>query len=418
MDGKIKPILLLCTEQVEKHLGGLAIRYLRLADTLSAHFPVTFWAPAFSTGLLKKRVTWNGENPQQFQAVIAPPNACLFFPNIHLWNVPLVWDVMHPLPVENLYVFPNDALQWDYSSALMEFCFLTGSLLLVATPKQKEWYSLHIRALGKDVAERFIMYPPSPPAEPFPAGANGERKYLLWMGGLWDWLDPLTAVRGFVKIASEVPYQLVFLGTKKGGDLAFTSRWLEVLQRETPEKLLASGKIQFCDWIAYEERVRYLAHSVAGISLHPESMEAAFAFRGRILDYLWAGLPILATKGEFLGDFCASEGAAHLIPPSDESAFADAVLSICSESARQKMAETARNLVKNWEKYFPSSCLINALHSLELPEPNCTTEGQKAKEKVQRLRRRISAPLYRFRVAWKREGWKSLKKVARRMRIK
>jgi hypothetical protein len=37
------------------------------------------------------------------------------------------------------------------------------------------------------------------------------------------------------------------------------------------------------------------------VSTHYEHVETTFAFRTRILDYLWAGLPVVATGGDAFG---------------------------------------------------------------------------------------------------------------------
>jgi hypothetical protein len=33
-----------------------------------------------------------------------------------------------------------------------------------------------------------------------------------------------------------------------------------------------------------------------GVSLHREDVETRYSFRTRVLDYLWAGLPIITTE--------------------------------------------------------------------------------------------------------------------------
>ncbi|MFN4182580.1 MAG: hypothetical protein ACK4G3_05200, partial [bacterium] len=261
----MKPILLICTEPISRHFGGLAIRYLRLASFLQPHYSLFIWVPEGKQAPPDSLPLWDGKNISQFGAIIAPPNAWLYFPDLETHNVPLVWDVMHPLPVENLFLFPGDRLQWEYSSLLMALCFLTGSLFLIATPNQKEWYSLHYSALGRKNAEDcWILLPPSPPPEPFEPAQKEGGEYLLWLGGLWDWLDPLTALKGFISVADRVPFHLLFLGAKNLPEHLTRSRWLEILQNQSPPSLLKEGRIQFHDWVPYPQRVNFLARSVAG----------------------------------------------------------------------------------------------------------------------------------------------------------
>ncbi len=55
-------------------------------------------------------------------------------------------------------------------------------------------------------------------------------------------------------------------------------------------------------WIPYAERGRYLAEATIGVSTHHDHVETAFSFRTRILDYFWAGLPVVTTRGDALAD--------------------------------------------------------------------------------------------------------------------
>ena len=52
------------------------------------------------------------------------------------------------------------------------------------------------------------------------------------------------------------------------------------------------------DWVAFDDRQNYLLDADVGVSTHLDHIETEFSFRTRILDYLWAGLPIVATDGD------------------------------------------------------------------------------------------------------------------------
>ena len=55
-------------------------------------------------------------------------------------------------------------------------------------------------------------------------------------------------------------------------------------------------------WVDYDDRQNYLLESDIGVSTHLDHIETAFSFRTRILDYLWASLPIVATAGDSFAD--------------------------------------------------------------------------------------------------------------------
>ena len=51
-------------------------------------------------------------------------------------------------------------------------------------------------------------------------------------------------------------------------------------------------------WTPYEERINYLLDADLAVSAHFDLPETRFSFRTRMLDYLWAGLPILTSHGD------------------------------------------------------------------------------------------------------------------------
>ena len=76
----------------------------------------------------------------------------------------------------------------------------------------------------------------------------------------------------------------------------------------------------------YEDRQNYLLEADVGVSTHFDHVETAFSFRTRILDYLWAGLPVVSTSGDALSDMIEAAGAGIAVPPNDVGALEDALL--------------------------------------------------------------------------------------------
>jgi hypothetical protein len=67
--------------------------------------------------------------------------------------------------------------------------------------------------------------------------------------------------------------------------------------------------------------------------LHRDHVETRFAFRTRLLDCVWAGLPVLATGGDALSETLAAQGLAHLVPPDDVGSVAQAILTLLANPA-------------------------------------------------------------------------------------
>jgi hypothetical protein len=97
--------------------------------------------------------------------------------------------------------------------------------------------------------------------------------------------------------------------------------------RELSDSLGLTGKHVFfnSEWVDFDDRQNYLLDADVGVSTHFEHVETTFSFRTRMLDYLWAGLPIVATGGDTFGDLVTTEGLGVTVPEQDVDALADAL---------------------------------------------------------------------------------------------
>ena len=86
--------------------------------------------------------------------------------------------------------------------------------------------------------------------------------------------------------------------------------------------LLGSRVLFVDDWVPYAERADYLLDADVGVSLHRNHLEAVFAFRTRMLDYLWAGLPVVCTRGDSFAELVEARGLGEVVPPGDPDALA------------------------------------------------------------------------------------------------
>jgi glycosyltransferase involved in cell wall biosynthesis len=78
-------------------------------------------------------------------------------------------------------------------------------------------------------------------------------------------------------------------------------------------------------WVAYADRQNWLLDADAGVTTHFEHVETTFAFRTRVLDYLWAGLPIVTTDGDAFAELVAAEELGIVVPAEDPAALAAAL---------------------------------------------------------------------------------------------
>jgi glycosyltransferase involved in cell wall biosynthesis len=187
-------------------------------------------------------------------------------------------------------------------------------------------------------------------------GIEADDKIILWGGGIYNWFDPLTLLRAVDKLRSRLPnVRVYFLGIRHPNpDVGEMRRTIETL--ELADELGLTGKNVFFndDWVEYDDRPNYLLEADVGVSTHLDHVETAFSFRTRVLDYLWAGLPVVATHGDALAGMIAAEGAGIAVPPGDVDALEEAlyimlddrdVQSACRASARSLAARFRWNEV-------------------------------------------------------------------------
>ena len=99
---------------------------------------------------------------------------------------------------------------------------------------------------------------------------------------------------------------------------------------------LLDRHVFFHDWVPYEDRQNWLLQADVGLSLHLNSLESRFAYRTRMLDNIWCGLPVVATNGDVLADLVERERVGIVVEPNDPDAVADALI-VALDPERQRM---------------------------------------------------------------------------------
>ncbi|WP_372593544.1 glycosyltransferase [Actinotalea sp.] len=158
-------------------------------------------------------------------------------------------------------------------------------------------------------------------------GIGPDDKVILWGGGVYNWFDPLTLVRAVDRLKDRHPeVRLYFLGMKhpNPGVPAMT---VAFQTQELARELGLTGSHVFFNegWVPYEQRADYLLDADVGVSTHFHHVETEFSFRTRILDYLWAGLPIVATEGDTFGALIREHGLGRAVPAQDVEALEEAL---------------------------------------------------------------------------------------------
>ncbi len=376
-------VLIVTEDPVGEILGGAAIRAYEMARSLVDVAEVTLAAPGTEPpGLAPAKYAsfaLNDPGPlrELFEAadvvVMRPPN-----PVVLGWlrrsGARIVFDLYDPLPLDVLEAQASASrhhqLLWS-TIALDQFlqALHTGHHFICGGNRQRDLY------LGAMLASRLISpgaYESDPsfrsfidrvpfgiPAEDprrveragprhrFP-GLGEDAKILLWNGGIWNWLDPVTAVAATVRAAEQDPrVRLVFMRTGAG---------------EGPEHRQAHAALELADRlgalersvffndavVSYAERASWLMDADAMISTNLDHLESNFSFRTRLLDCFWVGVPAVCTGGDELSDLLERCDGGVSVPYGDVDAVAAGILRVLSgdgEGYRDRLLAAGRELV-------------------------------------------------------------------------
>lgn len=354
-------VLIITGDPVGERMAGPAIRAWNIARILAAENDVRLVSTtsavsitdAFSVGVVSTHRPKSVRAHEKWaDVIIVQGHALQHFPSLETTQKVLVVDVYDPLHLEQLEQGRDKPIKrWNDqvtgSTDALNHQLLLGDFFLCASERQRHFWLGQLAALGRVNAYTYSRdseldsliaiapfgIPSDEPVVTRPAirgvipGIEPEDKIIIWGGGIYNWFDPETLIRAVSILARTRPnVRLLFLGVKHPNpdvpEMAAVSR-----ARLVAKQLGISGKNVFFNetWVPYEERQNYLMESDLGVSTHFQHVETTFSFRTRILDYLWAGLPIVSTEGDSFGDLVAQEGLGAAVPERDQAALVEAL---------------------------------------------------------------------------------------------
>jgi glycosyltransferase involved in cell wall biosynthesis len=279
----------------------------------------------------------------------------------------MIYDLYVPFLTENLPLHAGQRVDrsradvYRTTNLVQLSALATGDAFICASERQRDLWLGALGALGRidldayeaDPTLRSLIdvVPFGVEAEPphhsrqvlkgAVAGIGEEDTVLVWAGGIWNWFDPLTVIRAVATIAEgRDDVKLFFLGARSP-----TSRLEEMRMAEEAtalsDALGVTGHAVFfnSDWVPYEERANFLLEADIGVSAHFDTVETRFAFRTRLLDHFWAGLPSIVTAGDALAEVVQSREVGEVIPGEDVAAWVAAIRKLVDDAnARRRMS--------------------------------------------------------------------------------
>jgi glycosyltransferase involved in cell wall biosynthesis len=369
-------VLVVSNDRVGSTMAGPGIRYYNFARELAKEHEVTLMVPEpvdISTEgfqvVAAQDYGGRAFRPyaERFDVLVAQNLLPWTMRSLASSRVRVVYDLYDPFLVENLGLFAEQEGSERYQDSILqanalaqEVALKTGDAFLCASERQRDLWLGMLGTLGRldrrqyarDPSLRALIdiVPFGLPAEPpektravlkgvVPGIAETDR-VLLWGGGVWNWFDPLTLIRAVARIAEwRDDVKLYFLGVQHPNPETEEMGMAEQAVELARELGVLDRSVFFnFGWVPYEDRSSFLLDADLGVSAHFDSLETRFAFRTRLLDYLWAGLPIVSTEGDVLSELVAARGLGRVVAESDVDGWVDAIKELLDDPAAYEAA--------------------------------------------------------------------------------
>lgn len=409
-------VLIVSRDVIGEQVAGPGVRYLEMARCISGRHQVTLMAPGLidaPTGdrFQVEQLTSNGLKQAlgHCSVVISQGFACSAW-SMATTRAAQVIDLYAPLQLEMLEAGDaghgsagEAAFYRRYVARRLRLLMAQGDFFICASERQRDLWLGALATAGRvnranyhqDAGLRGLIdcVPFGTPTTPFPGSGDrtedrraartsmdgvGESDFLLlWGGGIWPWLDPRTAIRATALAATKRPeVKLLFLGSGHPNPGVTTGNEASEQARRYAEELGVLGHTVLFNeqWVPFAKRVDYLTAADAGLLAHHPGIETRYAFRTRLLDCFWAGLPVLTTAGDELSSLVNRNGAGTSVPPGDHEALAEAIVTLAeNRDVRMKAQTASQNLGDRfrWDRVFaPLERFVDRPHT-------CRSRGER-----------------------------------------
>ncbi len=386
------------TDPVGERMAGPGIRYHRLAAELVKRFDVTLIGPSaegVSRASYNYRPSTSVRSAADLRAdvVVAQRLPLDLARGLRRRGVRLVYDLYVPSLIEGAAHLAGQGerpavarARYAELRAVQRFALEIGDAFICASERQRDFWLGSLATLGRVDPAGYALDPTlrtlidvvpfglelgaesvgGPALRGVVDGISPTDRLLLWGGGVWNWLDPLTVIQAVGRIASDQSnLRLVFLGfghpSPEVDAMSMAVRAL-ALARE----LGLEGRHVFFNtgWVPYDQRLDYFREADIGVSAHLDTTEGRFAFRTRMLDHFAAGTPVVATSGDVLADLVGERGLGRIVAPGDVTGWVAALRELLDDPAA--LREARANVVRArdelaWERVAePLARLVQA----------------------------------------------------------
>lgn len=351
-------IVVVSAEAISQRMPGPAIRAVEIGRQMARMgHPVYLLARSCSTAVPGCRVVALGSDFAR-QLLRSAPFVFGQGLNLRVSDLArvagtLIVDLYDPLSFELLESARHESVDaWVLAklATLQAFLLRRGDFFVCASERQRAYWLGQLSAHGRPTPEEYRTDPSLrslldlvpfgiPDEAPIQSGPGPRQLFdgigdddflILWNGGLWNWLDPGTAIRAVEALEHSIPgVRLVFMGLSHPNPAVPVSAVASSARQMARDRGLLDRTVFFWnEWVPYHQRADFLLDADAIVALHRDTPEATLSFRTRLLDALWVGCPIVCSRGDFFSDLVESRQVGVTAVAEDVESVRDALASV------------------------------------------------------------------------------------------
>jgi hypothetical protein len=287
----ITQISLISYDIVGKKMAGPGIRFYEFAKVLARYMNVTLHTPnkvdIDIEGVKLKYYNTKNYNSlarsiENADVILIQGHILYYFPFLKNFSGKIIVDLYNPFNLESLEMYKESSiaerLRIDQSNNhIIKLQLAIGDFFICASEKQRDYWTGMLSAMGRinpfsydaDNTLRTLIdvVPFGIPSEPpkrsgtsitsvIPNINEGD-KILLWGGGIWNWLDPITTIKALWETARDRDdLKLLFMGIKHPDPkLPEMKKCLDAIKLS---KELGVSRVTLQDYIAFLEGTYFI----------------------------------------------------------------------------------------------------------------------------------------------------------------
>jgi glycosyltransferase involved in cell wall biosynthesis len=408
-------VVILAPEPIRPKMAGMGIRALELARVLRSEFDVRLLVgnDLAEAASVAGDIPVVALTPGRLAAAAVNADAAVVSGHAANWwfhqvpGVPVAADLYDPFFVENLqYASTLGEATSVHDRDTLELALARADYFLCASPQQRLFYAGALYTAGRIGPRNFPadptlsgllgVVPFGVPGEPASGDRAAGRRLLnvppegplIFFGGIYDWYEPDLLLEAWPGVLRRRPdARLLFF---ENPNPETTPQRVYARARERARAIDPQGKsILFSPWLPYASRADLYAAVDLLVSISSEGLERDLAFRTRLLDAAWGGLPSLSVAGGSLARELEEAGAGRRVT-GRASALAEAMTQMLADPAeREKGAGAARRFAaaRSWSLVaapLAAWCREARIDSgrLPLPHPESQPLWRRLRKKV------------------------------------